>query len=135
MQTSRIKKAPITLRVSTVHEITAELTTSLIAFLPRPKLKQSVHIHFRENHSKVTACLQKDLAPLWSLELGKARFRRRSTDGPNLTNQLSTAKERRLNQFRTAVLVRCRKSSTVCRTFVELNLASTHGAPSEPGLT
>ena len=66
-----------------------------------------------------------------SLELGKARFRRRSTHVPDLTDQLSTAKERRLNQFGTAVLVRCGKSSTVCRTFVELNLASTHGAPSE----
>ena len=31
-----------------------------------------------------------------SLELGMARFRRRSTHAPNLTNQLSTAKERRL---------------------------------------
>ena len=40
-----------------------------------------------------------------SLELGKARFRRRSTHVPDLTDQLSTAKERRLNQFGTAVLV------------------------------
>ena len=35
----------------------------------------------------------------------KARFRRRSTHVPNLTDELSTAKERRLNQFGTAVLV------------------------------
>ena len=52
----------------------------------------------------------------------------------NLTDELSTAKERRLNQFGTAVLVWCGKSvkfDRVCRTFVELNLGSTHGAPSE----
>ena len=43
--------------------------------------------------------LKKNLAPLWedtSLELGKARFGRRPTRAPNLTNQLRTAKERRL---------------------------------------
>ena len=53
---------------------------------------------------------------------------------PNLTDELSAAKERRLNQFGTAVLVWCDKSvkyDRVCRTFVELNLGSTHGAPSE----
>ena len=53
---------------------------------------------------------------------------------PNLTDQLSTAKERRLNQFGTAVLAWCGKSvkfDRVCRTFVELNLGSTHGASSE----
>ena len=53
---------------------------------------------------------------------------------PNLTDELSTAKERRLNQFGTAVLVWCGKSvklDRVCRTFVELNLGSTHGTPSE----
>ena len=53
---------------------------------------------------------------------------------PNLTDELSRAKERRLNQFGTAVLVWCAKSvkfDRVCRTFVELNLGSTHGAPSE----
>ena len=41
---------------------------------------------------------------------------------------------RRLNQFGTAVLVWCGKSvkfDRVCRTFVELNLGSTHGTPSE----
>ena len=37
----------------------------------------------------------------------KARFRCRSTHVPNLTDELSTAKERRLNQFGTAVLVWC----------------------------
>ena len=41
-----------------------------------------------------------------------ARFRRRSTHLPNLTDDLSTAKERRLNQFGTAVLVRCGKRLT-----------------------
>ena len=55
---------------------------------------------------------------------------------PNLTDELSTAKERCLNQFGTAVLVWRGKSVTgkfdmVCRTFVELNLGSTHGTPSE----
>ena len=52
----------------------------------------------------------------------------------NLTDELGTAKERRLNQFGTAVLVWCGKSvkfDRVCRTFVELNLGSTHGTPSE----
>ena len=66
--------------------------------------------------------------------LNKVRFRRRSTHVPNLTDELSTAKEPRLNQFGTAVLVSCGKSvkfDRVCRTFVELNLGSTHGAPSE----
>ena len=53
---------------------------------------------------------------------------------PNLTDELSTAKERRLNQFGTAVLVWCDKSvkfDRVCRTFVELNLSSTHRTSSE----
>ena len=55
---------------------------------------------------------------------------------PGLTDELSTAKERRLNQFATAVLVWCGKSvkfGRLCRTFVELNLGSTHtyGTPSE----
>ena len=53
---------------------------------------------------------------------------------PNLTDKLSTAKERRLNQFGTAVLVRygkkgwCDKNSPES---VEFDLVSTHGAPSE----
>ena len=50
-----------------------------------------------------------------------------STHVPNLTDELSTAKERRLNQFGTAVLVWCGKSvkfERVSRTFVELNLGS-----------
>ena len=66
--------------------------------------------------------------------VNKARFRRRSTHVPNLTDKLRTAKEWRLNQFGTAVLVWCGKSvkfDRVCRTFVELNLGSTHGTPSE----
>ena len=47
---------------------------------------------------------------------------------PNLTDELSTAKERRLNQFGTAVLVWGKR---ICRTFVKLNLGSTHNALSE----
>ena len=53
---------------------------------------------------------------------------------PNLTDELSTAKERRLNQFGAAVFVWCGKSvkfDKVCRTFVKLNLGLTQGAPSE----
>ena len=53
---------------------------------------------------------------------------------PNLTDELSTAKERRLNQIGTAVLVWYGKSvkfDRVCRTFVELNLGLTHSARSE----
>ena len=53
---------------------------------------------------------------------------------PNLTDELSRAKERCLNQFGMAVLVWCSKSvkfDRVCRTFVELKLGSTHGTPSE----
>ena len=49
-------------------------------------------------------------------------------------DELSTAKERHLNQFGTAVLLWCGKSvkfDRVCRTFVELNLGSTHGTLSE----
>ena len=63
-----------------------------------------------------------------------ARFRRRSTPVANLTDELSMAKERNLNQFGTAVLVWYGKSvkfDRVCPTFVELNLGSTHGEPSE----
>ena len=66
--------------------------------------------------------------------MNKARFKCRSTHLPNVTDELSTAKERRLNQFGTAVLVWCGKSvkfDRVCRTFVQLNLGSTHGTPSE----
>ena len=54
--------------------------------------------------------------------VAKTRFRRRSTHVPNLTDELSTAKEQGLNQFGTAVLVWCDKSvkfDRVCRTFVE----------------
>ena len=61
-------------------------------------------------------------------------FSFRSTHVPNLTDELSTAIKRRLNQFGTAVLVWCGKSvkfDKVFRTFVELNLGSTHGTPSE----
>ena len=53
-----------------------------------------------------------------------ARFRRRSPHVPNLTDELSMAKERRLNQFGTAKALSSTES-------VELNLGSTHGEPSE----
>ena len=52
----------------------------------------------------------------------------------NLTDELSMAEEQCLNQLGTAVLVWCFKSvkfDSVCQTFVELNLGSTHGAQSE----
>ena len=50
---------------------------------------------------------------------------------PNLTEEISTVKERRLNQFSTAVLVCCGKSvkfdslSNVCRTLLGLYLGTT----------
>ena len=44
------------------------------------------------------------------LHRSKARFRCRSTHVLNLTDELSTAKERCLNQFGTAVSVWCGKS-------------------------
>ena len=53
---------------------------------------------------------------------------------PNVTDELSAAEERRLNQFGTAVLVWCGKSVKFdrdCRIFVERNLGSTHGTPCE----
>ena len=43
----------------------------------------------------------------YAVAVAKARFRRRSTHVPNLIDELSPAKERRLNQFGTAVLIRC----------------------------
>ena len=54
---------------------------------------------------------------------GNVRFRRRSTHVPNQTDELSTAKERLLDQFGTAVLVWCGKSvkfDRVCRTLSNL---------------
>ena len=48
----------------------------------------------------------------------KTRFRRRSTHVPNLIDELSPAKERRLNQCGTVVLIRCGnvvKFDKVCR--------------------
>ena len=58
-------------------------------------------------------------------KVDKARFRRRSTHVPNLTEVLSTAKERRLNQFSTAVLIWCGKNvkfHRVCRMRVSMGL-------------
>ena len=52
----------------------------------------------------------------------------------NLTDELSMVKEWRLNQLGTTVLVWRRKSikfDRVCRTFVELNIGSTHSVLSE----
>jgi len=40
---------------------------------------------------------------------GKARSKRRSIHAPNLTDELSTAEERRLNQFGSAGYVWCGK--------------------------
>ena len=61
----------------------------------------------------------------YNIVLYKARFRRSSAHVPNPTDELSTPKP----------LVWCGKSVTefdrVCRTFVELNLGLTHGAPSK----
>ena len=57
---------------------------------------------------------------------------------PNLTDELSAGKARRLSQFSTAVLVWYAKSvkyDRVCPTFFELNFGSTHGAPSESDVT
>ena len=65
--------------------------------------------------------------------LGPVQTLLHSCAEPN-SDELSMAKERRLNQFGTAVLVWCGKSvkfDRVCRTFVELNLGSTHGTSSE----
>ena len=55
----------------------------------------------------------------------------------NLTDELSMAKERCLNQFGVAVLVWCGKSimlDRVSQSFVELNLGSTHGVDVAPVL-
>ena len=52
----------------------------------------------------------------------------------NLTDELSMVKEWRLNQLGTTVLVWRGKSikfDRVCRTFVKLNIGSTHSVPSE----
>ena len=52
----------------------------------------------------------------------------------NLTDELSMVKEWRLNQLGTTVLVRRGKSikfDRLCRTFVKLNIGSTHSVPSE----
>ena len=56
---------------------------------------------------------------------------------PNLTDELSMAKERRPNLFGMAVLIGAAKAFEVAkvRSFVELNLASTHGMQSESGVT
>ena len=57
---------------------------------------------------------------------------------PNLTDELSTAKERCLNQIGMAVLVWYSKSvkfDRVCRTFVQLNLGTTPSALSESDVT
>ena len=67
-------------------------------------------------------CVQELRAVLWPPLVfwasTLARFRRRSTHVPNLIDELSPAKERRLNQFGTAVLIWCGnvvKFDKVCR--------------------
>ena len=55
--------------------------------------------YIKSTEKKLSVCVG-----TWSKKL-RARFRRRSTHVLNLTPELSTAKERRLNQFGTAVLV------------------------------
>ena len=65
--------------------------------------------------------------------LGPVQTLLHSCAEPN-SDELYAAKERRLNQFGTAVLVWCGKSvkfDIVCRTFVELNVGSTHSTSSE----
>ena len=74
--------------------------------------------YIKSTEKKLSVCVG-----TWSKKL-RARFRRRSTHVLNLTHELSTAKERRLNQFGTAVLVRCGKS-------VWCGQSSTRGALSE----
>ena len=39
---------------------------------------------------------------IFEIQTNKARFKRRSIHAPNLTDELSTAEERRLNQFGSA---------------------------------
>ena len=111
-----------------------ELVFSLVVFSEIPLL-------FSHNHSLetqeilfffLTADFAYNIVPL-SLTVRPGRFRRRSTHVPNLTDELSTAKGRCLNQFGTAVLVWGKRVmfDRICRTFVKLNLGSTHDAPSE----
>jgi len=50
---------------------------------------------------------------LISVRLTKARSKRRSIHAPNLTDELSTAEERRLNQFGLAGLVWCGKQRQI----------------------
>ena len=47
-----------------------------------------------------------------SIMESQARFRHCATHVPNLTDELSTAKERHVNQFVTSFLVTCGKRST-----------------------
>jgi hypothetical protein len=47
------------------------------------------------------------------MTLAKARSKCRSTHAPNLTDELSTAEERRLNQFGSAILIRYGKQREV----------------------
>ena len=111
-----------------------ELMFSLVVFSEIPLL-------FSHNHSLktkeilfffLTADFAYNIVPL-SLTVRPGRFRRRSTHEPNLTDELSTAKGRCLNQFGTAVLVWGKRVmfDRICRNFVKLSLGSTHDAPSE----
>ena len=67
--------------------------------------------------TKTLYSVQEKIISDWKL-MAKAWFRRRSTNVPNLIDELGPAKDRRLNQFGTAVLIRCGnvvKFDKVCR--------------------
>ena len=81
-------------------------------------------------------CKLRIFSKLRSCVLTEARFRRRYPHVPKLTDELGTAKERRLNQFGMVILVWCSKtlSSTesvgLLSNLPQANLGLTHGAPS-----
>ena len=88
------------------------------AWLGKLKKTRVIDSDFRDQirNDRVYTC-EKHFAPE-DVEICKARFRRRSTHVPKLIDELSPAKERRLNQFGTAVLIRCGnvvKFDKVCR--------------------
>ena len=97
-------------------------------FWKHPCFRQNLRSSTSALEDKWSSCCKK--APSFrftvcTCHLVQAQFRSSSTHVPNLTDELSTAKERRLNQFGTAVLVWCDKSvkfdiDRQCRTFVEL---------------
>ena len=59
--------------------------------------------NIREKYLRKLELEEVNLAPkLMIFSVCKARFKRRSIHAPNLTDELSTAEERRLNQFGSA---------------------------------